>query len=219
MESGQISIAIADAQPVFRKGLITFLDDKPEYSVISEASNTQELVRILNEYRPDILILDFNVRFFDANTLNQTLQKLSSCKVIIISSQEKPWQIYKSLELNVYCYLTKECGFPEIFKAINSAVKGEKFICNYIMEVLLENKVIQSNNNELYDCQPQVLTAREIEITRLVAKGHKNKDIADILSLSPHTIHTHRKNILKKLGINSALELTNYAYKIGIIEE
>lgn len=216
--ANQISVVIADAQSVFRMGLRALLSDHPEIAVLAEAGSSRELLPLLNRHKPDILILDYNPQYFNSDDLTQSLTLLPDCKVIIISSQDKKWHIFKSLEFNVYCYLTKECGTPDIFRAIQSTARGEKFFCNFIVDVLLENNLLRNNNHNDDACQPNVLTERELEITRLIAAGKKNKEIASELNLSHHTVHSHRKNILKKIGVSSALELTTYAIKTGILD-
>lgn len=214
----EISVIIADAQSVFRVGLRNLLSENKNINVLGEAGNGDELKSLLYQHSPDILILDFNPSYFDSDDLSKILHRLPQCRVMIISSQEKKWQIFKSLELNVFSYLTKECGQDEIIKAIHTIASGEKFFCNYIVDILLENKLIQNKNNHQEKPPIVDLTERELEITKLIAKGKKNREIADELNLSHHTIHSHRKNILKKVGVSSALELTTYAIKTGIID-
>lgn len=215
----QISVVLADAQSVFRMGLHALLAHHPEIKVLGEAGSSRELIPLLVQHKPDILILDYNPNYFNGDEIAKCLAQGPGCKVIIISSQDKKWNIFKSLEFNVYCYLTKECGTGDIHRAIKSTAKGEKFFCNFILDVLLENNLSINNAQKKNDtCQTNVLTERELEITRLIATGKKNKEIADELNLSPHTVHSHRKNILKKVGVSSALELTTYALKMGIFE-
>lgn len=161
------------------------------------------------------MILDYNPSYFDEKELSKALALQPECKVIILSSQDKKWQVFKSLKFNVYSYLTKECSELDVIKSIRMASKGEKFFCSFIVEMLLGEKDEWQNESAHI---PSCLTERETEITKLVAQGLMNKEIADELSLSPHTIHSHRKNIMKKLNIHSAVELTNYAKEAGIVD-
>ena len=213
MDDSSIRIVLADAQPVFRRGIRDLLSSHETLKVVVEASNTQEVVEALRQHRPDMLILDYNPVYFDGQRLARALEELPRCKVIIISSQEKRWNIFKSLSFNVYCYLTKECSLQDVEQAVRLAARGEKFFCAYIVEVLLGEKT----NGGVGRHAPTCLTEREVEITRMVAEGRASKEIADLLSLSPHTVHTHRRNILKKLNLHSALDLANYAKEAGIL--
>jgi len=210
-----INLVLADAQPVFRAGIKSLLAAHEDLHVICEAGNTTELLPALKLYKPDILILDYNPSYFNGEELATVLLEQPDCKVIIISSQEKKWNIFKSLEFNVYCYLTKECGTQDVYTAIRAAAKGEKFFCTFILNILLGDKTVPVKTKSH---QPGCLTERECEIVKLVAQGKVNKEIASELHLSPHTIHTHRKNIMKKLGLHPAVELANYAKTTGIVQ-
>ena len=208
-----ISIILADSQPIFREGIKALLMPHDGLSVVAEAGNTSELIASLHEHKPHILILDYNPTYFDGSRLAPALNDFRACRVIIISSQEKKWSTFKSLPFGVHCYLTKECGREDVYRAIQLAARGEKFLCSYIVEVLLGGKT----NGDARQHMPTCLTEREIEITRMVAMGKASKEIAAALSLSPHTVHSHRKNILKKLDLHSALALANYAKEVGIL--
>lgn len=208
-----IRITLADAQPVFREGIKSMLLAHQDVTVVSEAGNTPELLDQLSLYCPDILILDYNPLYFDNEAIQKILNTQRDCRVIILSSQEKRSTIFKALELNVCSYLTKECSRQDLYKAIRSAARGEKFFCSFIVDILLEDKVSPSRDR----LASHYLTERETLVTRLVALGKVNKEIAYELNLSPHTIHTHRKNIMKKLGLHSAVDLTNYAKETGIV--
>lgn len=208
------NIILADPQPVYRRGLKSLLTDIPYWNVVGEASRTRELVEQLQLHQPNLLIIDYSKAFFDAKELARCLDNLPSCKVILLSSRTKDWSTFKFLEFSVHSYLTKECTIQDLKQTIDLALRGERFYCNFIVELLLKEKP------ELVPAQGIVskcLTDREIEIAKLVAQGKVNKVIASELHLSPHTIHTHRKNIMKKLGLHSAVELASYVNEAGLI--
>ena len=211
--SGITSIIIADAQPVYREGLKTALAAHKDIAVVGEVSDAREMAYCLKKLKPEILILDNNPAYFKNNDVVEALKSAPDCRLIIISNQEKKWHILQSLKWNVYCYLTKECGLTDIHRAVRAAAKGEKFFCRKIM-----NTIVEPDGVNGAECHP-ALSEREIEIVKLIAFGKKNKEIADRLNVSHHTVHSHRKNIMKKLNVNSASEITAYAIKSGIIEE
>jgi two-component system, NarL family, nitrate/nitrite response regulator NarP len=213
-KTNSIHIILADSQPVFRGGIKSLLVEQNCSYEIGEAGNTEELIDLLLTVQPDLLILDFNPTYFDAEQLTIALAKVPNCKVIIISSQDKKWGIFKSLEFNVYCYLTKECGQKDILKAISMALQGEKFFCTFILDVLLADK---RKTVTAEGCSKSCLSNREVEIVRQIALGKVNKEIASILNLSAHTVHTHRRNVMKKLNLHSAVELCSFAIETGIV--
>ena len=212
----KFNIVLADSQPLYREGIKAMLKEEVDLKIVAEANDTDELIPKLKLFTPQILILDYNPNYFDSNGLLSWLKINTSCRVVILSSQEKKWDIVKSLQLNVFAYLTKESSKEEILKGLRTTAKGEKYFCSYVLNVLMEQNTIGQKPRDLKEIQH--LTERELEITKLVAAGKKNKEIAEELNISPHTIHTHRKNILRKLGVSSALELSIYVKEAGIID-
>lgn len=193
-------IILADAQPLYREGIKTIISKQVDLKVVDEVGNNTELIHSLKTQQPDLVIIDYNPDFFNLNEFLNWLKSNSICKVIIISSRDKKYDIIKLLQLNIYAYLTKESTSDDILKAITGALSGQKFFCDYVMKLM---------NNNIFDSPSEIkkLTERELEIAKLVASGNKNKEIAETLIVSPHTIHTHRKNIMKKLNVSSAIEL------------
>src|SRR5690606_10276647 len=112
-------------------------------------------------------------------------------------------------------YLTYECDEDEIIHAVFALKKGEKFYCNKVLDIVL-NKHLYKKENE--SCEPTSLSERETQIVKLLARGQTNKQVAEKLIISPHTVHTYRKNIMKKIGVRSISELTIYCVSIGLIE-
>jgi DNA-binding NarL/FixJ family response regulator len=215
-----IRIMLADAQPVFREGIKSILTGKEKPFIIREAGNTRELSPALQIFKPDILILDYNPAYFDHGQLHNMLLVIPACKVIIISNQKKRKTILKSLELNVHGYLTKECSMRDIRKAVSAALYGEKFFCTFVLDVLLADKKLPSKPALVVVNPPEPdngLTGREMEIIRRIAAGKANKEVASEMNLSPHTVHTHRRNIMKKLQLHSAVELYSFAMKNGLV--
>lgn len=204
-----IRILVADAQAVFREGIRSLLVDQENPYVIQEAGNTDELRHVLLSFHPDILILDNNPAYFIPEVISTIPAQIPSCKVIIISSQQTKAHILRSLELNVYCYLTKECGKQELLDAITGVLHGRKQYAPFIVDLLLDDR-----RNSAY--MHNVLTGQETAIVKQIASGKASKEIAAAMNLSPHTVHTHRKNIMKKLNLHSAVELTSFAISKGL---
>ncbi|MBV7530025.1 response regulator transcription factor [Chitinophaga sp. sic0106] len=207
-------IILADAQPVFREGIKSLLADHQNNYQIEEAGNSAELRPALLAFHPDILILDYDPTFFDADEIFSTLSVIPECKVIIISGQKRKVDVLKLLDCNVCCYLTKECRKKDIHEAIHCAIHGEKFFCSFAVDVLLSDR---KRAPFIPQIPPEGLSARETEIIRHIVRGKSNKEIASEMHLSQHTVHTHRRNIMKKLHLHSAVELCNYALESGIV--
>ncbi len=187
----------------------------PDFILCGEVQNENDLEDFLKTKRPDIIIIDYNQPdSFGVETILKINKLSPKTKILIISSDNNKNNIYKVLELGVNSFLTKQCDQQEILNAIRATSKGEKFFCNNVLNYILEKSFSPEDNG---DCSPTPLTLREMQIVRLVAAGKIAKEIAHTLNLSTHTVYTHRKNIMKKLGLGSTSELVIYALNHGII--
>ncbi len=209
-----IKILLADAQYLVRMGLRHIVSRDDALEVVGESSGSDELQRDVKELAPDVVMLDYNSEeAFELDDIARIKAISSNTHVLVISADESKENINRSLELGVNSYLTKQCDREEILNAIFATAKGQRFYCNKVLDIILEKHLGQE-----VDCKPTALTAREVEIVKLIAEGKSTKYIADNLHLSHHTIYTHRKNVMKKLGINSASELILYAINSGIVD-
>jgi two-component system invasion response regulator UvrY len=206
------TIVLADNQPLTAAGIRFLVEAGMEAEIIGTVEDVSRIEEITRELKPDLLIADYNI----PNYLS--LEKLESVitdthvNTLIISSDNNHQSIRKSLKIGIKGYITKECSKEEIILAIRSTAKGEKFFCHKILDVIMEKESPATTA-----CEPTVLTVRELEILELLAKGFSTLRAADKLNLSPHTIHTHRKSIIKKLAIKSPTEFVLYAIDFGLI--
>lgn len=203
------SILIADAQHLTRMGLAQILSF--HYTTF-EAGNREEAFTTMHTKSPSVVLIDYNSHegfsFEDIKTIRDLSEKV---KIIAISSDTDENRILKVIEFGTNGFLTKECDPDEINQAVRAVLKGERFFCNKVLDVILQKKITDD------DCEPTSLSERENEITALIAGGYTNKAIADTLHLSPHTVHTHRKNIMRKLNAKSSSDLVLYAVRVGLI--
>ncbi len=209
-----ISVLLADSQFLIREGLKTIVAAQSDMEVVGESASPERLFEALQQHKPDLLIIDHDTMDFEQeDQWEQWLKLVSTQRVLIISQDQQRARITKLLEKGVNAFLTKCCDEEEIVSAIRAAVKGEKYFCNKVLDILIDSVREDSRDN----CAPSSLTLREAEIVRLIASGTKTRDIAASLHLSPHTVNTHRKNIFKKLGIRSGQELVLYALNTGLL--
>ena len=210
-----LSILHANANVLMANGLNTILQKGGGIENIQIAKNEIELFEFLKNGDFDLIVIDpLAKEHFSVETTLTLKEKFPNQKTLIISDLESPQKVLKILEKGVQGYLTRQCDVAEITHAIFAIAKGGKFYCNKVIDIIL-NK--QFSNEDEDNCEPTVLSERENEITTLVASGFTNKEIGEKLHLSHHTVHTHRRNILKKLGIKSTSELTIYAMNVGLI--
>ncbi len=207
----------ANANALMVNGLNAILKRGGGIEVLDVADSENEMFNKLDEAQYDLVILDPDSDgYFTAQSAIKLRSTYPGLKTLIISDTNQPAQVLNILEKGVQGYLTRQCDADEITHAIFAIGKGEKFYCNKVLDIILNKQF--STEEEEDSCEPTVLTERESEITALIASGMTNKEIAGKLHLSHHTVHSHRKNITKKLGIKSVSELTVYALKVGLIE-
>lgn len=211
-----ISIILADAQYLIRFGLRNLLDTKVNFSVVDEVTDETELLQAMKIHHPDVVIIDYKQPESFSEESIQLLKKTApSTNILVISADNEKRSIYQVLEYGVNSFITKGCNEEEIIDAVKATAKGEKFFCTKVLDYLLEKSFSKEEEN----CAPTPLSPREIEIVRLVAQGLIAKEIAGQLNLSTHTVYTHRKNIMKKLKLNTSSELVLYAVNHGIVEK
>ncbi len=212
-----IDIVVADAHFLSRLGLKQLLSDKDNLTIVGEVLNEKELFELMSRKKPKVIIMDYNQPGnFSNNTITAILSEKPSPNILVITNDQDKNSIDKVLESGVNSFLTKNCGEQEILDAIVATSRGERFFCAKILDHLLEKSYAKTVDKPATKVP---LTPREIEIVGLVSKGLVAKEIADKLHLSTHTVYTHRKNIMKKLGLNTSSELVLYALNNGIIKE
>lgn len=207
-----INILHANSNVLMANGLKSILAKGGGVSKMRNCTNEEQLFDCLSKSEWDLVILDPNSSDnFCLDTFIRIRKSHKKQKVLMISTMSDERLVQKILENGVQGYLTRECDEDELIHAIFAVTNGEKFYCNKVLDIILEKR-------ESMDCNATILTERESEITALVAKGLTNKEIGNQLCLSHHTVHSHRKNIIRKLGVNSVSELTLYALNVGLIE-
>ncbi|MEQ8908528.1 MAG: response regulator transcription factor [Vicingaceae bacterium] len=210
-----LQILHANANVLMVNGLSTILSKGGGIDQIDVASTEKDLFEQLEAGKYDLVVLDPDAQgYFNPNTATELKSRYPDQKILIISDTVQQTEVLKILEKGVQGYLTRQCDVDEITHAIFAIAKGEKFYCNKVLDIILNKQFSPEEEN----CEPTVLTERESEVTALIASGMTNKEIAEKLHLSHHTVHTHRKNISKKLGVKSVSELTVYAMNVGLIE-
>ncbi len=167
----------------------------------------------LEVIRPSVLFYDKNnTSIFTHTLLKETRIRFLDLKIIVLSDLDAVSEISEIIDMGVQAYLTYDCNEEEIEKALTHLTNNETFFCNRVL-----SKVLNFKTEDGAICVSVPLTQRESEIAKHIAEGNTNKQIAEILCISPHTVHSHRKSLMKKLGVSSASDVTRYAYKNGLI--
>lgn len=209
----KIKITIADSHFLSRKGLAVVLEENSDFTLIAEALSTSDLVNQAKFYHPDLIIIDYTSASFSLEGLQQIINKYPKTKFLAITDVQSNASITKALKTGINSHLLKDCDHDEIIEAIYKTAKGESFMCGKIVTAILEKPA----HSVEYSCEGLNVSDREMEIIKLIAEGLSNKEVADKLFLSTHTVTTHRKNIMNKLGVNNTAGLVLFAVRENLI--
>lgn len=207
-----IDILIANNNPIIAEGLKTILQSQIRNRVLGIVSSFDELHNQSNRYFPDIVVIDYSVPTFGVEAIKKIKAIYKNSKILAITPNLPKETVYKSLQFGVDSYLLDDCDKPEILEAIEDTKNGKQFYCGMVIDILSEKSA-----SETKGCDGISLSEREIEVIKLISDGFTNKEIADTLFLSTHTVNTHRKNIMHKLNIKNTAGIVIYAVKENII--
>jgi two-component system response regulator NreC len=216
-------ILLADDHDVVRSGLRALLRTSPDFAVVGEAVDGEEAVRMARETKPDVVIMDISMPNLDGIAATKVIKDtLPDVKVVILTVHEDEEYAYQVLRAGASGYVLKNAGKKDIFKAIESAVSGQRFFSPGISNIIVESFIKRANEQPKVESQPapasdQPLTKRELEVLKYIALGQTNRQIADTLFLSFRTVNTHRANIMQKLDIHETAGLVRYAISIGLV--
>lgn len=208
-----IDILIANNNQIAGEGLKTILQSKLGNRVLGIVNSFDELKQQSKRYFPDIIVIDYNNDSFGVSTIKEIKKIYKDTKLLAITDPLSNSTIQNALKSGVDSYLLSDCDKPEIMEAIEDTKNGKQFYCGLVIDILSD-----SSGEDGHGCSGVSLSEREIEIIKLISDGSTNKEIADQLCLSTHTVNTHRKNIMNKLGIKNTAGIVIYAVKENIIK-
>lgn len=216
-----IKVLVADKNFLSRIGLELLVGELKGFELVpTVCGDIHDLESQLQLSKPNLLIADFISLGIKNEEISKLIKKSPRTKILIVTEMLPKAELNKVLNSEITSFLLKDCDKSEILEAINSTIKGEKFICGKIVSFLTASSEIKPNNSFIKSlgCDGISVTDREIEIIRAIAEGLSNKLIADKLSLSTHTVNTHRKNIMSKLGVNNTAGVVMFAVKNQLLE-
>jgi RNA polymerase sigma factor (sigma-70 family) len=212
-----IRILLADDHTVVREGLRALVEKQPDMTVVGEAADGHDVLRVAEEQSPDVIIMD--IAMPNMNGIEATRRILASnshTAVVILSMHQDESYVLRSLKAGAKGYLLKDSVRGDVIDAIRAVAQGRSFLTRKVSRVLQEDYVREMERRGLEDSY-DLLTDREREILQLVAEGRTNKEVALMLNISLTTVETHRTHILQKLNLHSVPELILYAVRKGII--
>ncbi len=211
-------IILADSNDIVRVGMRTILSSEKHLEIIGEARDNQELKQQIKNFGAELVLIDYTSAGFDIDIIHTILASNNTIKFIAITPEQSAQTLVDALRSGVMSYVKKDCDIGEIINAVNETGRGNKFFCGKILETIQRASIdVNDIDFESFSCESIVLSERELEIVVLIAEGLTNTQIAIQLFLSTHTINTHRKNIMAKLGVKNTAGIVMYAVKTSLI--
>ncbi|OGO46879.1 MAG: DNA-binding response regulator [Chloroflexi bacterium RBG_16_64_32] len=217
MENGEIRVLLADDHTMVRTGLRLIIDPQADMTVIGEAKDGLEAIQKVQEVEPDVIVMDISMPNLGGLEASRRIKReFPEAHVLILTMHDNEQFFFQALQAGADGYVTKAAPEWELLTAIRSVNQGNCYLNSSVTKLLVGDylqRLKRGDRMQPYD----LLTDREREILHLVAAGHSNREIADILSISEHTVHNHRAHLMEKLGVHNRLELLKYAINQGII--
>lgn len=209
----RISVFLVDDHPVVRGGYRRLLENFSDIEVVGEAQSGEEVLQLYGKIRPDVVVMDLNMQGMGGlEATTRLCAKYPEAHILVFSIHDSPMMIRRALDAGASGYLTKASVATQMIEAVRAVATGELFLNREIMPAIV-TKLKQQYVDPLEN-----LTRREFEIFWRLASGHSVGLIAEELSISPKTVGVHQTNIMKKLRVHKATELTLLAIRQGVIE-
>lgn len=211
-----IRIIIADDHGILRAGLKSLLSADPNLQVVGEAANGKETLRLVNEFKPNVTIMDIGMPGNEGlEATRQVIQSSPNTKVIMLTMHEDGAVLQECLRAGAAGYIIKRAVEGELIDAIYAVNRGIIYIHPSLVPLLVARPVT-TDAHKSFD--PATLTEREIEILGLIVQGYTNREMGDALNISVRTVETHRSNLMEKLNLHSRVDLVRYAKEHKLIK-
>jgi len=205
----RIKILMADDHPVVRAGIRGMLETQPEFQVVSETENGREAFEQIAKFNPDVVLMDLRMPEMDGvEAIGKIKEKYPDINVLVLTTYDTDADIVRAVEAGATGYLLKDAPREELFRAVRATAKGETVLAPVVAARLM---------GKVRDHGDQALSAREIDVLLLVARGASNQDVAEKLHVSTATVKSHLIQIYQKLGVSDRTAAVTTAIERGII--
>ena len=210
-------IVIAEDHTIIRQGLKALLASSQDLEVVGEAEDGLKAVKCVEQIEPNLLLLDLNMPRMDGISVIKDIKKrYPNTKIVALTMHKNEEYVLSSFQSGVDGYCLKSSSHEELMLAIRAVLDGKRYVAPDISEKVLEG-YLEGKKTIKEKSSWDSITSREREVLKLIAEGHQNKVIADLLCISKKTVEKHRANIMEKLDLHSASALTAYAIEKGLV--
>jgi two-component system response regulator NreC len=212
----QISVLIADDHTIVRSGVRLLLESESDIKVVGEALNGREALELAESLQPDIVLMDITMPEMDGLEATRRIKsRFPGISILVLTMHRSDEYFFEMLKAGASGYVLKGAKTSELINAIRVVHHGEVFLYPSMTQKLVQGYLQLADWEN--DSEP-TLSPREKEIFRLLAEGFSSREIAEKLVITPSTVHSHRSNIMEKLGLSNRHELIQYARKRGLIQ-
>ncbi|MCX5253313.1 response regulator transcription factor [Streptomyces canus] len=215
-----IRVVVADDQELVRSGFSMILEAQQDIEVVAEAGDGAEAVDAVRRHSPDVLLLDIRMPVMDGLEAARRVCAQSSCKVVMLTTFDLDEYVYDALYAGASGFLLKDVRRDDLVHAVRVVAGGDSLLAPTITRRLVADIVRRRREEAATGVTPDrldVLTAREVETLRMLARGLSNAEIATTLFVSEHTVKTHVSNVLSKLGLRDRVQAVICAYETGLV--
>ena len=210
-------IVIVEDHTILREGLRALLSSDPDLEVVGEAGDGRDAIRCVGKLNPDLVLMDLSMPRMDGiPAIREIKKQWPGTKIVVLTVHKSEEYILAALEAGADGYVLKDATHNELLMAIKSVVVDRPYLSPGVSKTVIEGYLHGTKGNKPLSRFGK-LSPREKEVLKLIAEGYKNREIADFLFLSLKTVEKHRANLMKKLDLHNAAELTGYAIDKGIV--
>jgi len=214
-----VRILLADDHDVVRRGLKALLQERADWEICGEALSGREAVDLARETQPDVAILDLMMPDLNGLEATRQIRRVSErTQVLIFTMHHSETLIHDVLEAGARGYLLKTDAEQQIVTAVETLLRHQPYFSAQVSEMVLEGFLRSGRQTGAEKAAVPRLTPREREVIQLLAEGHRNKRIAEMLGISIKTVETHRTTLMRKIGVKSIVELVRYAVRNNLTE-
>lgn len=213
------TILIVDDHELIREGLRRVIERRGDWEVCGEAANGQEALELVGRLNPDLVILDFAMQGLNGlATARKILDRSSSTRILLLTGHQADELVRDAFRAGVRGFVLKADAGSHLILAIEAVLGGKPYFSGGVSEFVLNGFLAPGSSSADAAGPGRELSVREREVIRLVAEGMSSKMIADALGISARTVETHRNHLLRRLKLNSTVELVRYAIRNGIVQ-
>jgi two-component system response regulator NreC len=212
-----IKILIAEDHTILRDGLKALMLASPDLEIVGEADDGRKAIYLTERLSPDLVLMDLSMPRMDGlEAIAEIKKRFPQIKVLALTVHKTEEYVLTALKAGVDGYLLKDATHQEMMGAVRSVLGGRRYLSPGISEKVIESYLKGKQSGKTRSAW-DTLTSREREVLKLIGEGFKNKGIADQLTISPKTVEKHRANLMEKLNLHNAAELTVYAIEKGLV--